>query len=72
MIHERRKERKRNNGTSIKELIDEMYSISIDNEEEEVFQAIKYCFFKVRFAILKFKKNRSFLLNTVKMTEVCW
>ena len=66
MIHERRKERKRNSGSNIKELIDEIYSINMNNEDHNsvsIFQAMNNCFFIVRFAILKFKENRSFFIE---------
>ena len=50
----------------ISELINEILEISIDNEKNhsiQLFKAINNCFFKVRFAILKFKKNRSFFIE---------
>ena len=52
------------NRIMISELINEIFEISIDNEKKHsIFKAINNCFFKVRFAILKFKKNRSFFIE---------
>ena len=52
------------NRIMISELINEILEISIDNEKKHsVFKAINNCFFKIRFAILKFKKNRSFFIE---------
>jgi hypothetical protein len=52
------------NRIMISELINEIVEISIDNEKKHsVFKAINNCFFKIRFAILKFKKNRSFFIE---------